>query len=64
MEPFIRRTGRVGCRPLFYVENGVEAHARIMLPYYPLVMIPILTLPGQAVWRAAPAGECWPCWFP
>jgi hypothetical protein len=31
----------------FMLKMGSEADARIMLPYYPLVMIPILTLPGQ-----------------
>jgi hypothetical protein len=31
----------------FMLKMGSEADARLMLPYYPLVMIPILTLPGQ-----------------
>ena len=33
----------------FMLKMGSEADARIMLPYYPLMMIPILILPGQLV---------------
>ena len=31
----------------FMLKMGSEADARLMLPYYPLAMIPILLLPGQ-----------------
>jgi hypothetical protein len=39
----------------FMLKMGSEADARLMLPYYPLVMIPILMLPGQH-WLVRRAG--------
>jgi hypothetical protein len=39
----------------FMLKMGSEADARLMLPYYPLVMIPILRLPGQ-YWLVRRAG--------
>jgi hypothetical protein len=36
-----------GASLLFMLKIGSEANARLMLPYYPLVMIPVLILPGQ-----------------
>ena len=40
---------------VFMLKMGSEADARLMLPYYPLVMIPILMLPGQG-WLVRSAG--------
>ena len=39
----------------FMLKMGSEADARLMLPYYPLAMIPILILPGQH-WLVRRAG--------
>ncbi len=39
----------------FMLKMGSEADARLMLPYYPMVMIPILMLPGQH-WLVRRAG--------
>ena len=36
-----------GASLFFMLKMGSEADARIMLPYYPLALIPILMLPGQ-----------------
>ena len=48
---------------LFYMlKMGSEATARLMLPYYPLIVIPILLLRRRIIFCASAVGEfCW-CW--